>query len=1034
MKKIVFALLVMMISLFSIASAATSLTFKDLPKDHWAYNYVYSMVNEGVINGYEDGSFNPSGTITRAEFAKILTESFKIDTKKAKSNTKFEDVSKDDWYYPYVNAVSDYLSDRTEDGKTYFDPSAPATRAEMTMAMVLAMGKGDNKYDDTVIENFIDNEEIPEKYKKYVAIAYQNGYISGYDDNTFRAEDPLTRAESTTLVTKTLVEEDKMEVVDWTVVDFDKEVEIIEPPAIKSSEINYISAMSSTSYSNDGIPTQQAATAAAATSVFNSKVQVSRKGNIKIKLAFPLKSNESIEVKYNEYYPTILKKATVNGAEITIDDNEIMDYHRVAMSQFPAAKVSTNDPDRKIEVYFNNGEETVLLGNIKVTIVEIENPVAAIYVSSLDLSYTDSQGRMMMGVSNAPMGSAYYTNKGVSISKNGSVNIKLSRNIKTDEEKVVFALEGTNYSFEDFTIDGNTIKIKDNDLINFFKETNPTEKKLVLMVTNPNDERTIGFLTFIVIEPTVEEKGNFIYGISYDYITEEGKRLGLGHASNPEYAPAVFRSSAKVSREGNINLSLYTPLTDGQEIEATYNEYYSKPLKNCSINGASINIDDNEIMEYHRVANEYYPVARNGNVDPDRKIEIVLKENGVSKTIAIVTVEIIEPADPVKMIIVTGLETSQVNPDGSIMMGVATAPMGTPYFNSSVQTSNNGKIKVKLSRALESNEKLYLMVDGEEISSKNAADTKSKEFTISGNQMVEVAQKKEDSTFQLVLTVKKSGDERTIAFITVTAINNTPATVQILPIVVNSMKYNYTDEYESQSNTEKVPVATSEVFMANAKVSKNGKLTLNFSRDLAKGEKVAVVVDSNLDYVEVNNKQLVVNGNKIIELLGTKKFESEGKKTPATEEQVKEGTLLFRVENGTDEQTFAQIKVEVINPVELKILSKTGSNAEGYTIKLSRSLRNGEEIKAYYAYYPMTAYKEIPGVIVNGDIITIPASGIQEVWFVKDPRGNYPAVVAHHTAKVTLEKDGETIDIGSFAVGGEMDRHYGGGTKGTIAQ
>ena len=46
MKKIVFALLVMMISLFSIASAATSLTFKDLPKDHWAYNYVYSMVNE----------------------------------------------------------------------------------------------------------------------------------------------------------------------------------------------------------------------------------------------------------------------------------------------------------------------------------------------------------------------------------------------------------------------------------------------------------------------------------------------------------------------------------------------------------------------------------------------------------------------------------------------------------------------------------------------------------------------------------------------------------------------------------------------------------------------------------------------------------------------------------------------------------------------------------------------------------------------------------------------------------------------------
>lgn len=46
--------------------------FWDVPKDHWAFNYIAELVNKGVLAGYEDGSFRPDTTVTRAEWAKIM--------------------------------------------------------------------------------------------------------------------------------------------------------------------------------------------------------------------------------------------------------------------------------------------------------------------------------------------------------------------------------------------------------------------------------------------------------------------------------------------------------------------------------------------------------------------------------------------------------------------------------------------------------------------------------------------------------------------------------------------------------------------------------------------------------------------------------------------------------------------------------------------------------------------------------------------------------------------------------------------------
>ena len=92
--------------LASSVISAYAADFSDLPSDHWAYSYVDSLVSAGTINGFEDGTFRPTGTVTRAEFVKMLDETFGL-TSTAPIN--YSDVKTDDWFHTYYMTVSGHL-------------------------------------------------------------------------------------------------------------------------------------------------------------------------------------------------------------------------------------------------------------------------------------------------------------------------------------------------------------------------------------------------------------------------------------------------------------------------------------------------------------------------------------------------------------------------------------------------------------------------------------------------------------------------------------------------------------------------------------------------------------------------------------------------------------------------------------------------------------------------------------------------------------------------------------------------------------
>ncbi|HEY9062243.1 MAG TPA: S-layer homology domain-containing protein [Pseudobacteroides sp.] len=187
-------------------TAETKITqaFSDVDSSNWAYEAISWMVDQKILAGYNDGTFKPAKTISRAEFAKIMVLTLDLPLKNAAEPT-FVDISKDSWEYEYVETAKYYLTGfRTSKGD-YFKSNNEAVREDMAVALVKALKLTGEIVDEKVLNAFNDSSSISPALKKYVAIALKNGIMKGNpvensDQKAFRPLNPLTRAEAAVLL------------------------------------------------------------------------------------------------------------------------------------------------------------------------------------------------------------------------------------------------------------------------------------------------------------------------------------------------------------------------------------------------------------------------------------------------------------------------------------------------------------------------------------------------------------------------------------------------------------------------------------------------------------------------------------------------------------------------------------------------------------------------------------------------------------------------------------------------------------------
>lgn len=81
-----------------------------------------------------------------------------------------------------------------------FKPDNYITREEMVAVLIRAFNI--TLEDESLELPFADKDHIGQWALEYVKAGYENGIIEGYPDNTFRPKNPITRAETFTIICK----------------------------------------------------------------------------------------------------------------------------------------------------------------------------------------------------------------------------------------------------------------------------------------------------------------------------------------------------------------------------------------------------------------------------------------------------------------------------------------------------------------------------------------------------------------------------------------------------------------------------------------------------------------------------------------------------------------------------------------------------------------------------------------------------------------------------------------------------------------
>lgn len=177
-----------------------TLRFSDVSNSHWAYASIYNAAAQQLVNGYSDNTFKPGNTITRAEAVAILFRLYGSEADLAVLD-EFSDISSSHWAAKEMAwAVENGIIEGYSDGRV--SPNGELTRAALATILYRMKDEFELDGESTVEVKLTDiSGHWAEAAMKYLA---ENGVITGYEDNTFRPNKSISRAETVTMLLRVI--------------------------------------------------------------------------------------------------------------------------------------------------------------------------------------------------------------------------------------------------------------------------------------------------------------------------------------------------------------------------------------------------------------------------------------------------------------------------------------------------------------------------------------------------------------------------------------------------------------------------------------------------------------------------------------------------------------------------------------------------------------------------------------------------------------------------------------------------------------
>lgn len=186
--------LAMSLGLIGSAGAArrrTAADFPDYDSRAWYAQAMSAAVDNGLLEGTDQGKLNPEGNLTRAEMAAMVDRAFGAYVKGDLS--QFTDVPKDAWYHDEI-AMACHMGTYEGTGSHTISPQNTITRQEVLTILARALQLDTEKYKDTGLSKFADAGQVAAWALPSVRAMVGAGYVQGRPEGLAPAAS-ITRAE-----------------------------------------------------------------------------------------------------------------------------------------------------------------------------------------------------------------------------------------------------------------------------------------------------------------------------------------------------------------------------------------------------------------------------------------------------------------------------------------------------------------------------------------------------------------------------------------------------------------------------------------------------------------------------------------------------------------------------------------------------------------------------------------------------------------------------------------------------------------------
>lgn len=199
--------------------------FKDI-QGHWAQQEIETMVKQGILDGYPDGTFRPNEPVRVDQFVKMLILSYSeqhpnlertwkggfLEVLSEENRTilkqdyryfNFKPAMTGYWAKPFIDVASDlnFLNK-----SRYSDFQAVMTRENVAEVIYYTLQETefleDAQFSRTVAASYGDLTSATDRQQKFIAEALIKGIMEGYPDGNFGVGKTVSRAESLVLLNR----------------------------------------------------------------------------------------------------------------------------------------------------------------------------------------------------------------------------------------------------------------------------------------------------------------------------------------------------------------------------------------------------------------------------------------------------------------------------------------------------------------------------------------------------------------------------------------------------------------------------------------------------------------------------------------------------------------------------------------------------------------------------------------------------------------------------------------------------------------